>query len=105
MTWETDKELNESKFVKFEEGLNTLVFNDDGEKCRSFGKAAVEFKVTMPNNEAKILSVRPSNVLDVIREAKVKQGTIVGRTLTLTRTGTTKEDTRYTDISIKRLGG
>ena len=101
MTWENDKELmNESKFVRFSEGVNTLEFNDDGEKCRIFGKAGVEFKVTQGEDE-KILSVRPGPVLDVIREAKKEHSTLVGHTLTLKREGTTKEDTKYSEIEVR----
>ena len=100
MSWENDKELeNESNFVRFDEGLNTIVFADDGTKCRSFGRAAVEFRVKFKDVE-KILSVRPSPLLNVIREAKKKFGTLVGRSLELRREGTTKEDTRYSDMKV-----
>ena len=100
MSWENDKELvNESNFVRFEEGLNTLVFQDDGTKCRSFGRAAVEFRVQF-NGTEKLLSVRPSPLLDVIREAKKKHETLVGKTLQLFREGTTKEDTKYLNMKV-----
>ena len=100
MDWTEDKELdNESNFVRFEEGLNTLVFNDDGTKCRAFGKAAVEFRVNFKNSD-KLLSVRPSPLLDVIRVAKKEYGTLVGRKLTLRREGSNKEDTKYHDLKV-----
>ena len=101
MTWQNDEELeNESKFVKFEEGMNTVIFRDDGIKCRAFGKPAVEFKVEFNGKTDMILSVRPSPLLDVIRDGIKEHETLVGHALELKREGTTKENTRYSDMVI-----
>ena len=98
MSWENDEELiKNSKFVRFTEGLNKYTLANDGEKVRnSYGNAVVEFKTT----DDKLLSIRPGPILRVLAEAKKEHGTLVGRTLEFTRTGTTKEDTKYTDIKV-----
>ena len=98
MSWESDEELTTaSKFIRFAEGQNEYTFADDGNKVRnSFGKALVEFKTT----DGRILQIRPGPMLNAIADAKKKHGTIVNRTLKFTRTGTTKEDTRYTAIEV-----
>ena len=96
--WETDIELQRtSRFVKFVQGTNSLKFANDGDKVRgNDNKPTVEFTMS----DGKILSVKPSPLLDAIAEAKKKYGTLVGRTLAVTRTGTGQADTRYTDIKV-----
>ena len=97
MSWENDEELTaESKFIRYAEGPNEFIFADDGTKVRSFGKLAVEFKTA----DGKTLSIRPGPILLEVSNAKKKLGTLVGRKLRFVRTGTTKEDTRYTNIEV-----
>ena len=98
MTWENDKELTtESKFIRFPEGKNEYTFSDDGQKVRDgYGNARVEF--SQPND--RILSIRPGALLEAVREAKKKHGSLVNRKLTFVRTGLGKDDTRYTDIEV-----
>lgn len=101
MSWENDKELmQESQFLRWEQGQNEFKFSDDGTKVRSFGKAGVEFNGEF-RGELKILSIRAGPILKIVAEKKKEFGTLVGRTLKLTREGTTKEDTRYKDIVVE----
>ena len=99
MSWETDKELeSNSRFYKFAEGMNKVVLSSDGDKVRdSYGNAVVEFQTV----EGKLLSVKPSPMLDALRAAKKKFGTLVNRSLFVTRTGTNFENTKYTDIKVE----
>ena len=98
MSWETDEELKvNSKFLKFAEGQNKITLASDGDKVRnSYGDAVVEFKTA----DGRILSVKPSPMLDALRDAKAKHGTLVGRVLHVTRKGMGKEDTKYTDVKV-----
>jgi len=98
MTWENDKELTtESKFIRFPEGKNEYVLQDEGQKVRDgYGNARVEF--TQPGD--RILSIRPGVILEALREAKKKHGTLVNCKLRFVRTGLGKEDTRYTDVQV-----
>jgi len=99
MSWETDEELKiNTKFYKFAEGMNKVTLASDGDKVRdSYGNAVVEFRT----KEGKLLAVKPSPMLDVLREAKAKHGTLVNRVLCVSRTGKGKDDTKYTDIRVE----
>jgi hypothetical protein len=96
--WENDDELKtNSKFLKFAEGPNKITLASDGDKVRnSYGDAVVEFKTS----DGKILAVKPSPMLDILRAAKQKHGTLVGRCLLVNRTGLDKENTKYTNVSV-----
>lgn len=98
MSWDNDEELKiNSKFLKFAEGQNKITLASDGDKVRnSFGDAVVEFKTA----DGKILSVKPSPMLDALRDAKAKHGTLVGRVLHVTRSGVGKDNTKYINIQV-----
>jgi hypothetical protein len=98
-SWTNDDELkNNSKFLKFEQGLNKVIFASDGNKVRNAdGKVVVEFKMA----DGKILTVKPSLMLDIIAAALKKHSTLVSHTLYVTRIGTDQADTRYSDIKVE----
>ncbi len=87
---------NLSHRIKFADGPNQITLASDGDKVRGNYGAAVEFRT----KDGKILSVKPSPMLGVLADAKKRYGTLVGRTLHVFRSGTGKENTKYSDVRV-----
>ena len=98
MSWENDESLiGSEKYAKIEVGDNKFKLLDDGTKSKSFDRYGVEFKV----NDGAVLWIGQKPILRVLAEEKTKSGSLVNKTLKVTREGTGPEDTRYTEIQVE----